>query len=136
MKVEINSSKEINKIYRLNADSITESIDYVVQNENITSKVTIKAVLNNNSKFDFEGKLVVLTGAKNANLFLKISVLMLDNKSRSRVIPGLEIKENDVKAGHAATVGFLDKNQMNYLTSRGLSVNQATNLLVEGFIKS
>lgn len=61
-------------------------------------------------------------------------VLTMSEHQQSEVIPLLLIDENDVKAGHATTVGQPDENQLYYLQTRGLTRNQALALLIIGYM--
>jgi Fe-S cluster assembly protein SufD len=61
-------------------------------------------------------------------------VLMLDEKARGDANPILLIDENDVTAGHAASVGRVDPLQIFYLMSRGISKKQAEKLIIDGFL--
>jgi len=59
---------------------------------------------------------------------------MMSSTAKARVVPGLEITENDVKGGHGATVGRVNKEQLFYLRSRGISQKRTEKLLVDGFL--
>ena len=59
---------------------------------------------------------------------------MLSDKASGDANPILLSDENDVEAGHAASVGRLDKKQLYYLMSRGLAKPTAKRLVVRGFI--
>ena len=61
--------------------------------------------------------------------------LMLDNISKSDTVPTTQIHENRVDIGHEATVGKVDPEQIFYLMSRGISEEQATQMVVAGFIE-
>lgn len=61
-------------------------------------------------------------------------VLMLNKKARGDANPILLIDENDVTAGHAASVGRIDPLQMYYLMSRGISQTEAEKLIIYGFL--
>lgn len=61
-------------------------------------------------------------------------VLMLNPKARGDANPILLIDENDVTAGHAASVGRVDPLQMYYLMSRGITKEEAEKLIVFGFL--
>lgn len=60
--------------------------------------------------------------------------LTFDQQKRAMILPQLLIDENDVEASHATTLGQLDENQMYYLQSRGLSRNEATQLITFGYL--
>jgi Fe-S cluster assembly protein SufD len=61
-------------------------------------------------------------------------VLMLDPEARGDANPILLIDENDVTAGHAASVGRIDPLTLFYLMSRGISKNEASKLIIRGFL--
>ncbi|SDX06111.1 Fe-S cluster assembly protein SufD [Marininema mesophilum] len=73
-------------------------------------------------------------GATKANGVQAEKVLMLSPEARGDANPILLIDENDVQAGHAASVGKIDPIQMFYLMSRGLSRRQAERLVIFGFV--
>ncbi len=68
------------------------------------------------------------------NTYLTQSVLMLDPTCRVDAIPGLEIKTNDVKASHSATVSRVTPEDLFYFGSRGIPSREARRMFVEGFI--
>jgi Fe-S cluster assembly protein SufD len=59
---------------------------------------------------------------------------MLSDKARSDANPILLIDENDVTAGHAASIGQVDPEDMYYLQSRGLDQDTAERLVIRGFL--
>jgi Fe-S cluster assembly protein SufD len=60
---------------------------------------------------------------------------MLSPTTHAVPIPGLEIMANDVRCTHGATVGRVDREQLFYLMSRGLSRGEAERLIVRGFFE-
>lgn len=73
-------------------------------------------------------------GGTKANSEQESRVLMLSENARGDANPILLIDEDDVTAGHAASVGRVDPLQMYYLTSRGLTTEEAQRLLIHGFL--
>ena len=61
--------------------------------------------------------------------------LLLDPDSRSDTYPTIEMDEQDVTIGHEATVSRVGEEQLFYLMSRGLSEEDATTMVVSGFIE-
>jgi Fe-S cluster assembly protein SufD len=59
--------------------------------------------------------------------------LVLSSEARADSIPGLEILADDVRCTHGATVGKIDRDLLFYLRSRGISLQEAELLVVEGF---
>ncbi|PTL38901.1 Fe-S cluster assembly protein SufD [Alkalicoccus saliphilus] len=83
----------------------------------------------------FNGISKIEKGATKANGEQTERVLMLSEKARGDANPILLIDEDDVTAGHAASVGKIDPLQMFYLMSRGLSQTEAERLIIHGFLE-
>ncbi|KQL53181.1 Fe-S cluster assembly protein SufD [Heyndrickxia shackletonii] len=73
-------------------------------------------------------------GATKSNAEQESRVLMLSEKARGDANPMLLIDEDDVMAGHAASVGRVDPVQLYYLMSRGISRKEAERLIIHGFL--
>ena len=73
-------------------------------------------------------------GATKSNAEQESRVLMLSEKARGDANPILLIDEDDVTAGHAASVGRVDKVQLYYLMSRGIPKAEAERLVIHGFL--
>ncbi|MGE6378660.1 Fe-S cluster assembly protein SufD [Peribacillus muralis] len=73
-------------------------------------------------------------GATKANAEQESRVLMLSDKARGDANPILLIDEDDVTAGHAASVGRVDPLQLYYLMSRGITKKEAERLVIHGFL--
>ncbi|MBB6281850.1 Fe-S cluster assembly protein SufD [Geobacillus subterraneus] len=73
-------------------------------------------------------------GASKSNAEQESRVLMLSEKARGDANPILLIDEDDVMAGHAASVGRVDPIQLYYLMSRGIPRNEAERLIIHGFL--
>lgn len=76
----------------------------------------------------------ILKGAKGADAQQESRVLMLSDQARSDANPILLIDENEVTAGHAASIGQVDPEDMYYLMSRGLDQDTAERLVIRGFL--
>ncbi len=73
-------------------------------------------------------------GASKSNAEQESRVLMLSEKARGAANPILLIDEDDVTAGHAASVGRVDPIQLYYLMSRGIPQTEAERLVIHGFL--
>ncbi|WP_188206602.1 Fe-S cluster assembly protein SufD [Alkalibacillus aidingensis] len=82
----------------------------------------------------FNGIGKVEHGATKANAEQESRVLMLSDGARGDANPILLIDEDDVTAGHAASVGRVDPIQLFYLMSRGISQKEAERLVIHGFL--
>ena len=60
---------------------------------------------------------------------------MIDDTSRTDTYPYIEIEENDANVGHEASVSKIGEEQLFYLTSRGISEEEAMAMIVRGFIE-
>ena len=102
---------------------------------NTSSKITSKSISKNGGRTSFRGLLKVYKGASNVRSNAVCDALLLDPKSRSDTYPYIEIDEDDVTIGHEATVSKVGEEQLFYLMSRGLTEEQATTMVVSGFIE-
>src|SRR2546430_1516720 len=73
--------------------------------------------------------------AQKTNAYQECRNLMLSPTTHAVPIPGLEILANDVRCTHAATVGRVNREDMFYLMSRGLTRYEAERLIVRGFFQ-
>jgi Fe-S cluster assembly protein SufD len=94
-----------------------------------------KGVLKEQSQSSFEGKIYVHPEAQKTEAYQLNHNLLLSEGAVANSKPNLEIFADDVKASHGATVSAVDDEQLFYLQSRGLSVETARALLIQGFIK-
>ena len=95
----------------------------------------IRGVFYGSSNFNNDGMVHIAKGAKGADGYFASKILLFDD-AKGRSVPSLEIDENDLKAGHASTVGRPDNQQLFYLRSRGLSEKEAEKIIVKGFFES
>src|ERR1700733_14955339 len=73
--------------------------------------------------------------AQKTNAYQENRNLLLSDQAHADSIPGLEIMANDVRCTHGATVGRIDRNELFYLMTRGLSRGEAERLIVRGFFQ-
>ncbi len=102
---------------------------------NTTSKITSKSISMAGGRASYRGLLKVHEGAYGSKSNVVCDALLLDEDSRSDTYPYIEIDEDDVSIGHEATVSKVGEDQLFYLMSRGLSEQEATGLVVSGFIE-
>ena len=76
-----------------------------------------------------------MKGAKGSVSHVQCDALMPDNISVSNTIPYIKVNEEDVTLGHEAKVGRISEEQVFYLMSRGLTEQEAINLVVQGFME-
>lgn len=99
-----------------------------------TSGMITRAVMRDEATAIINGITKIEKGATGANGEQTEKVLMLSPKARGDANPILLIDEDDVKAGHAASVGQVNPDQIYYLMSRGISREEAQRLVIYGFL--
>jgi Fe-S cluster assembly protein SufD len=97
-------------------------------------KITVKAVVGAGVTINIYGLIKIRKEAQETDNFLELRVLTLDQTARITVEPELEIEANNVKASHAASLGKVDAAQILYLMSRGLSKDDASAEIVNGWL--
>ena len=98
-----------------------------------TSEQLVKAVLHDRANASFDGLVRILAGCDGANAEQQNRNLLLSDLARADTRPQLDIKADDVKAAHGATVGQLDADELLYLRMRGIPAADARGLLTAGF---
>ncbi|GEP22482.1 Fe-S cluster assembly protein SufD [Lentilactobacillus diolivorans] len=93
-----------------------------------------RGVLLGQSELIFNGIGDIIHGASGANAEQENRILMMSPGTHGDANPILLIDENDVLAGHAASVGQVDQQQMYYLMSRGIDKRTASHLVIRGFL--
>lgn len=102
--------------------------------KNTPSNMITRAVMQDEATAIINGITKIENGATGANGEQTERVLMLSPKARGDANPILLIDEDDVKAGHAASVGQVNPEHMHYLMSRGIPKTEAHKLIVYGFL--
>ncbi len=100
-----------------------------------SSRIISKSISKDGGRTSYRGLLRIAKGARKAKANVVCDALILDPKSRSDTYPYIEIEEDDVQIGHEASVSKIGEEQLFYLMSRGLTEQEATTLIVAGFIE-
>jgi Fe-S cluster assembly protein SufD len=116
-----------------------QHLDYDTFQEHIapstTSDFAFKGALRDQATTVWRGMIRVEHEAQKTNAYQENRNLLLSDQAHADSIPGLEILANDVRCTHGATLGQVDREQLFYLMSRGLSRPQAERLIVRGFFQ-
>ena len=102
---------------------------------NTTSNIFAKSISKDGGRSSYRGLLEVAKGATGAKSKVVCDALLLDEDSRSDTYPTIRIGEDDVDVGHEATVSKVGEEQLFYLQSHGLPEDEASKLIVNGFIE-
>jgi len=117
-----------------------QHLDYDTTQEhaapNTNSDLAFRGVLAAGSTAVWRGMIKVDPGAQQTDAFQESRNLLLSPEAHADAIPGLEILADDVRCTHAAAVAQVDKDQLFYLTSRGIGDENAKALIIEGFLES
>ena len=100
-----------------------------------TSRAYYKGAVASGGRSVFQGLIEVDTGASGTDAYLTNRNLILGDGARSDSIPTLRIGNNDVRCSHGSTTGRLSEEELFYLESRGLSRNEAREMLVTGYFE-
>jgi len=117
-----------------------QHLDYDTTQEhaapNTFSDLAFRGVLAAGSTAVWRGMIRVDPGAQGTDAFQESRNLLLSTEAHADAIPGLEIEADDVRCTHAAAIAQIDRDQLFYLTSRGLDPATAKQVIIEGFLES
>jgi Fe-S cluster assembly protein SufB len=102
---------------------------------NTSSKITSKSISRGNGRSSYRGLLKVYPEAEGSKSNVVCDALLLNHDSRSDTYPYIEVDAEDVTLGHEATVSKVGEEQLFYLMSRGMTEEEATTMVVSGFIE-
>jgi Fe-S cluster assembly protein SufD len=100
---------------------------------NTTSDFAFKGALRDKARAVWRGMIRVEDDAQKTNAYQENRNLLLSPDAHADSIPGLEIKANDVRCTHGATISQVDRDELFYCMARGLSRGEAERLIVRGF---
>ena len=100
-----------------------------------TSSIFSKSISKDGGRATYRGLLEVAKGASEAKSKVVCDALLLDPDSRSDTYPTIRIDESDANVGHEASVSKIGEEQLFYLQSRGLDEEEASKMIVNGFIE-
>ncbi|HEX6152701.1 MAG TPA: Fe-S cluster assembly protein SufB [Solirubrobacterales bacterium] len=100
-----------------------------------SSSIFSKSISKDGGRSTYRGLLEVADGARESRSKVVCDALLLDEDSRSDTYPTIRIDENDADIGHEATVSKIGDEQLFYLQSRGLDEEEASKMIVNGFIE-
>jgi Fe-S cluster assembly protein SufB len=102
---------------------------------NTSSRITSKSISKAAGRASYRGLVKVYPKATGSKVSVECDALLLDEASRSDTYPTMEIDSDNVRIEHEARVSKVAEEQLFYLTSRGLSEDEARLLIINGFIE-
>jgi Fe-S cluster assembly protein SufD len=116
-----------------------QHLDYDTFQEHIApsteSDFAFKGALRESASAVWRGMIRVEPDAQKTNAYQENRNLLLSDKAHADSIPGLEIMANDVRCTHGATLGRVNREELFYLMTRGLTRAEAERLIVRGFFQ-
>lgn len=119
--------------YILNSNTTCDIICKINHYENESKSNILVKTTNSNSNIRFKGHIEVSIGTEKTQSQLRCNGIMLSKDGSIEFAPELSINNNNVICSHAATVGYIDKNIIKYMQSRGLKENECVNILIKIF---
>lgn len=116
----------------------TERIDLSARNvfsaRDGGGEITIKGIAEDRGVIRAHGMIDIGLGGGGTNTYLTQEVLMLDASAKVDAVPALEIKTNDVKASHSASIACVTEEDLFYFASRGIDQEEARGMFIRGFL--
>ena len=129
------TTEDIELVFGENKQNFDIVSDLSHQSSDTKGTALTKGVFRDDSSSIFKGMIKIDEGAKNSESYLAEHSLLLGKGARANAVPGLEIKTNDVKATHSASVALIDEAEIFYLMSRGLSKDEAHKMTIYAFME-
>ncbi|MHB8566768.1 MAG: SufB/SufD family protein [Nitrososphaerales archaeon] len=129
------SSEDVEVVFGNGAQKFDLVSDLTHIARHTKGRILANSVVNDKSVSIFKGMIRIGKQAKNASAFLAGHSILLSQDAKSDAIPGLEILCNDVKATHSASVAQIDDDQIFYMMTRGLPLDEAKKFIVLGFLE-
>lgn len=118
-----------------NKDQVKFETRTIHSGNSTTAHTNVKTLLRDEAKSDYFGLIRIEKNTTGNDGQLSHDTMLLSKQAKSKSVPALEIEANDVKAGHSASVGQVDEEALFYLRARGLTEEQARELMIEGFFE-
>jgi FeS assembly protein SufD len=135
MKGEGASSENVEVVFGTGTQRFDAVSNITHIGQNTSGHAVSKGVVKDKARSVFKGMIRIEKNAKNSRAYLAEHGMILSKDARADAIPGLEIKTNEVKATHSASVAQISDEEMFYMMSRGLSEDDAKKLIIVGFFE-
>jgi Fe-S cluster assembly protein SufB len=100
-----------------------------------SSVITAKSISKDGGRASYRGLVKATRGAEGAKSSVRCDALLMDDESRSDTYPTMDIEEQSAVIAHEATVSKVGEEQLFYLQSRGIDQQEATKMIVNGFVE-
>ncbi len=103
--------------------------------EETSCTIKSKSISKNKGMTTYRGLVHIHKGATHAKAHIVCDALLIDKESSSNTVPCLTVEEETADIGHEATTGKISKDKLFYLMSKGLTEEEALNMIVTGFVE-
>ena len=130
-----NASCMLNGLYITNGNQHVDNHITIDHSQPHThSREYFKGILGDKSKTAFQGSIIIRQNSQKVDSYQENKNLLLSTTAEANTKPAFWIYADDVKCGHGASSGELDKDALFYLLSRGIPEKEAQAMLIQGFI--
>lgn len=121
----------------LSKENVKKTFEVSVAHNNLGTRSQIDnyGVCKDEGKLNFSGIVHIKHGAHRSSAHQNAKIIIFDDDTDAIAKPILKIDDNDIEASHASTVGKISDDELFYLTSRGISLEQARELITFGYLK-
>ncbi len=102
---------------------------------NTYSTIRAKSISKGDGVASYRGHVHILAKAKHVKSTVQCDALLMDAESRSITIPVMTVKNDSATIAHEATVGKIGDEELFYLQSRGMNIDEAQRMVVAGFVE-
>ena len=103
--------------------------------KNTKSTIIAKGISAGKAESTYRGMVKILPSAKNARNFTQCDSLLIGDKCGAHTIPYIEVKNPTAQLEHEATTSKVSDNQLFYTQQRGISLEDANYMIINGFCK-
>ncbi len=103
--------------------------------KNTSSTIVSKGISAGNGQNTYRGLVKINAGAENARNYSVCDSMLMGDRCGAHTFPYIEVKNNTAKMEHEATTSKIGEDQLFYLAQRGISEEDAVNMIVSGFCK-
>jgi len=118
--------------HKMMADTGTKMIHI---GKNTTSTIVSKGISTDQSNNNYRGLVKIMPSAQNARNFSQCDSMLVGNQCSANTFPYIEVKNNSATLEHEASTSKINQEQIFYLQSRGLDLEGAIALIINGFCK-
>ena len=117
---------------RMKADTGTKMIHI---GKNTTSTIISKGISTDESTNNYRGLVKIMPSADNARNYSQCDSMLVGNKCSANTFPYIEVKNSSATMEHEASTSKINQEQIFYMLSRGIDMEGAISLIINGFCK-